>query len=81
MTKAHEFGRIGMRKAIAVAAVGIALFGAYRYGDNASVVTAATSLYPFVTAIFAVMFLREKPNKLQLLGLCFAAIAIVLLSR
>jgi transporter family protein len=59
---------------------GIALFGAYRYGENASVVTAATSLYPFVTAIFAVMFLREKPNKLQLVGLCFAAVAIVLLS-
>jgi hypothetical protein len=26
------------------------------------------------------MFLREEPNKLQLLGLCFAAVAIVLLS-
>jgi uncharacterized membrane protein len=59
---------------------GIALFGAYRYGENASVVTAATSLYPFVTVIFAVTFLREKPNKFQLLGLLFAAIAILLLS-
>jgi len=59
---------------------GIALFGAYRYGENASVVTAATSLYPFVTVIFAVTFLREKPNKFQLIGLFFAATAILLLS-
>ena len=65
---------------VLLAVGGIALFGAYRHGENASVVTAATSLYPFVTAIFAVIFLREKPNRLQLLGLCFAAIAIVLLS-
>ena len=84
------FGRNSVRKGnhelfsssakLLLALGGIALFGAYRYGENASVVTAATSLYPFVTVIFAIMFLREKPNKLQLLGLCFAAVAIILLS-
>jgi bacterial/archaeal transporter family protein len=59
---------------------GIALYGAYRVGDNASVVTATTSLYPVATVLLAVTFLREKINKLQLLGVCFAVAAILLLS-
>jgi transporter family protein len=59
---------------------GIALYGAYRAGDNASVVTATTSLYPVVTVLLAVTFLREKLNKLQLLGVGFAVTAILLLS-
>lgn len=59
---------------------GIALYGAYRAGDNASVVTATTSLYPVVTVLLAVTFLREKLNKLQLLGVGFAVAAILLLS-
>ena len=59
---------------------GIALYGAYRAGDNASVVTATTSLYPVATVLLAVTFLKEKLNKLQLLGACFAVAAILLLS-
>ena len=59
---------------------GIALYGAYRAGDNASVVTATTSLYPVATVLLAVTFLREKINRLQLLGVCFAVAAILLLS-
>jgi transporter family protein len=59
---------------------GIALYGAYRAGDNASIVTATTSLYPVATVLLAVTFLREKINKLQLLGVCFAMVAILLLS-
>jgi transporter family protein len=59
---------------------GIALYGAYRAGDNAAVVTATTSLYPVGTVILAVTFLREKLNKLQLLGVCFAVAAILMLS-
>jgi transporter family protein len=59
---------------------GIALYGAYRAGDNASVVTATTSLYPVATVLLAVTFLREKINRLQLMGVCFAVAAILLLS-
>ena len=59
---------------------GIALYGAYRTGDNASVVTATTSLYPVATVLLAVTFLHEKINKLQLIGVCFAVAAILLLS-
>ena len=39
---------------------GIALYGAYRAGDNASVVTATTSLYPVATVLLAVTFLKGK---------------------
>lgn len=60
---------------------GIALYGAYRIGHNASVVTATTSLYPVATVFFAVLLLQERPNKFQVLGIVFAVIAIVLLSR
>jgi len=56
---------------------GMALYGAYRDGSNTSVVTAITSLYPVVTVILAGIFLREKLNKLQALGLWFAAVAIL----
>lgn len=59
---------------------GIALYGAYRVGDNASVVTATTSLYPVATVLLAVTFLREEINRLQLLGVFFAVAAILLLS-
>lgn len=59
---------------------GIALYGAYRAGDNASVVTATTSLYPVATVLLAVTFLGEKLTKLQLLGVCFAMAAILLLA-
>jgi transporter family protein len=57
---------------------GIALYSAYRTGENASVITATTSLYPVVTVFLAVSFLREKLNKLQIVGLCFAVAAIIL---
>jgi len=60
---------------------GLALYGAYHTGYDASVVTATTSLYPVVTVFFAVLLLRERPNRFQVLGIVFAIIAIVLLSR
>src|SRR5437667_8066233 len=50
---------------------GIALYGAYRTGDNVSVVTATTSLYPVATVLLAVTFLKEKLSKLHLLGVGF----------
>jgi transporter family protein len=59
---------------------GIALYGAYRAGENASVVTATTSLYPVATVLLAVTFLRERLNRLQLLGVGFAVAAILLLT-
>jgi transporter family protein len=59
---------------------GISLYGAYRTGHNASIITAITSLYPVVTFLVALIFLQEKLNRVQVLGLCFAAAAIFILS-
>ena len=59
---------------------GISLYGAYRTGYNASMITAVTSLYPVVTVLCAVGFLREKLNKMQVVGLLFAVAAMVILS-
>jgi uncharacterized membrane protein len=59
---------------------GICLYGAYRTGYNASVITAVSSLYPMITVLAAVRFLREKLNWLQVTGLFFAAVAMLMLS-
>jgi uncharacterized membrane protein len=66
---------------VLLACGGIALYGAYRTGHDASVVTATTSLYPVATVVFAILLLQERPNKIQVLGIIFAVVAIVLLSR
>jgi bacterial/archaeal transporter family protein len=59
---------------------GISLYGAYRTGHNASIITAITSLYPVVTFLVALIFLRERLNRVQIFGLGFAAAAIFILS-
>jgi drug/metabolite transporter (DMT)-like permease len=59
---------------------GICFYGAYRTGYNTSMITAVTSLYPMVTVVCAVRFLREKLNWLQVAGLFFAAAAMFILS-
>ena len=65
---------------ILLALGGISLYGAYRTGYNASMITAVTSLYPVVTVFCAVGFLREKLNKVQVVGLLFAVAAMFILS-
>ncbi len=59
---------------------GLALFAAYRSGGNTSVITAATALYPMITVVLAVLILRERLTKLQVVGLGFAAVAMVIFS-
>lgn len=59
---------------------GIALFAAYRTGQNTAAITGITSLYPVITVLCAVVVLKEKLGKWQILGLCFSGVAILLLS-
>jgi transporter family protein len=59
---------------------GLALFAAYRTQGNTSVITAVTALYPMITVGLAILFLRERLNRVQFVGLGCAAIAIVILS-
>ncbi len=58
----------------------LALFGAYHGSANTSVVTVLTSLYPIVTVVLAVILLGERLTKLQLTGLGFAVVALVIFS-
>jgi len=59
---------------------GLALFAAYRTGGNTSVITTVTALYPMITVGLAVLFLRERLNRVQFIGLGCAAVAIAILS-
>jgi len=59
---------------------GLAFFAAFRSSENTSVVASATSLYPMITVVLAVTILRERLTWVQVLGLGFAAAAIVIFS-
>ena len=59
---------------------GLALFAAYRTGGNTSVITVATALYPVITVVLAFVVLHERLTWVQLVGLGFAALAMVILA-
>jgi transporter family protein len=59
---------------------GLALFAAYHTNGNTSLITAATALYPMVTVLLAVIILRERIRLIQVVGLGFAAVAMVIFS-
>lgn len=59
---------------------GLAFFAAFRAGGNTAVITAASSLYPMITVALAVTILRERLTWLQVVGLGFASVAIVVFS-
>jgi len=50
-------------------------------GGNTSVISALTGLYPMVTVVLAVLFLRERLIAIQVIGLAFATAAIVIFAR
>jgi transporter family protein len=59
---------------------GLTLFAAYHTNGNTALITSASALYPMVTVILAVLILREQIRPIQILGLVFAAVAIVIFS-
>ena len=59
---------------------GIAWFAAYSSGGNTAIIATATSLYPMVTVVLALIFLRERLTRTQAAGLGFAAAALVIFS-
>jgi uncharacterized membrane protein len=64
-----------------ISGIGIlCLLAAYRSGGNTSVVAVTSSLYPLVTFVLAVLLLREKLTRLQMLGLILATTSIVIFS-
>jgi transporter family protein len=58
----------------------IAFFRALVVGGQASVVVPVTALFPLVTVILALTFLRERLGTAQKAGLALALVAIYLLS-
>lgn len=58
----------------------IAFFQALVSGGKASVVAPVTALFPMVTVLLALLFLKEKLGRTQWLGLALAFAAIYMLS-
>lgn len=58
----------------------IAFFQALVHGGKASVVAPVTALFPMVTVLLALMFLKEKLGRTQWIGLALAFAAIYMLS-
>ena len=56
----------------------IAYYHALKIGGAASTVTPLTALYPIVTILLAVLFLREKISLLQVAGVAIALLSIYL---
>jgi uncharacterized membrane protein len=56
----------------------IAYYRALQAGDKAATVVALTGLYPLVTIVLAVVLLRERLNRVQLIGLVLALTALCL---
>jgi transporter family protein len=57
------------------------MFEAFSRGGEASTVIPLICTYPILTVILARIFLKEKPNKVQLAGMVLALVAIYLLAE
>ena len=58
----------------------LAFFQALVKGGEASIVAPVTALFPMVTVLLAVLFLKERLGRTQWVGLALAFVAIYLLS-
>ena len=58
----------------------MAYFEAMVKGGKASVVTPVTALFPMVTVVLALVFLKERLGRVQWVGLGLAFVAIYLLN-
>jgi transporter family protein len=63
------------------AALGTVCFYLLLARERASLTVPMTSLYPGLTVLLSVLFLKEELNGLHLLGIVFALAAVALLSR
>lgn len=70
----------GLGNGVLAGTGGLALFAAYRTGSNTSVITVVTALYPMITVALAFLILHERLTRLQVIGLGFAALAMIILA-
>jgi bacterial/archaeal transporter family protein len=82
--ESREHRRIGIFWAFLTGILGgvgnLAFFQALVKGGNASVVAPVTALFPMVTVLLALIFLKERLGPIQWIGLALAFVAIYLLS-
>jgi len=71
----------GLTAGVFSAAGSLGFFAAFRSGGNASVITTATGMYPVVTVLLALTFLRERLTWVQVVGLSFATVAFFIFSH
>jgi len=71
----------GLTAGVFSAAGSLGFFAAFRSGGNASVITTATGMYPVVTVLLALVFLRERLTWVQVVGLGFATVAFFIFSH
>jgi bacterial/archaeal transporter family protein len=83
-SSAGSIRRVGIGWAFLTGILGgtgnIAFFRALVVGGQASIVVPVTALFPLVTVILALAFLRERLGLMQKIGLVLALIAIYLIS-
>ena len=76
--------RRGILLAMATGVIGgtgnLTLYQALRIGGEASVVFPLTGMYPLVTIMLARLLLKERLNRVQVLGIALALVAIYLFS-
>lgn len=70
----------GLVSGLCGSAGNLALLASLREGGQASVVFPLTALYPLVTVVAAILFLRERARWAQAVGIALAIIAVLLLS-
>jgi len=63
-----------------LAAIGMVAYYAAMQRGQASTISAVTGLFPLLTVLLAVVFLRERINRVQAAGIAAALGAILLLS-
>ncbi len=78
-----ETDRLGVFYAVLIGVLaglgGVAYFAAMENG-KASLVGPVTSLFPLLTVVLAVTFLKERMNRIQVAGIILGLIAIAILS-
>jgi len=59
----------------------VALFLSFNHGGKASIVVPLSGVYPLVSVVLALVFLREKLSRVQIVGIGLAVAALILLNQ
>jgi len=71
---------IGFISGVCGALGNFALLASLGAGGQAAIVFPLTALYPLVTVVIAVLFMRERARRTQVIGIALAILAVLMLS-